>query len=200
MTSNSNITSTWRCSCNRENFLRHRRCKVCGDAISANVLEQIYKEEIRIQNIKHAKEEEKRTIILAVVGGFCLFFAPVIIIVLIWLLKLLMLLIGTYTGIKSIIQEYKKMQKVDLDQDNKGRLFFLVSAVCFFGLTFMFGSWINACKIVTGILLVCLIIFVITHSIRVAKHQAHLSVPSDIVRCGIKLLVFALIFFKAISM
>lgn len=199
MTSNPNITSAWRCSCNQANSLRQKRCKVCGDVIPENVLNQIYKEEIHVQNIGHAKEEEKRTIILAVIAGTCLLFAPLIIRLLIWLIQLLLLFGGAFSGIKSIINEYKKLQKVEINQTNINRWLFVVSVASFFVLIFMFGSWINASKFLLGLMAGCWLIFAIVHSVRVAKKKYYLSIPKDIVWCGVKFLLVVLLFAKTIS-
>ena len=126
-------------------------------------------------------------------------FAPLIIRLLIWLIQLLLLFGGAFSGIKSIINEYKKLQKVEINQTNINRWLFVVSVASFFVLIFMFGSWINASKFLLGLMAGCWLIFAIVHSVRVAKKKYYLSIPKDIVWCGVKFLLVVLLFAKTIS-
>lgn len=107
MTSNL-YTTTWRCSCNKDNSLAHKKCKVCGADISTNMLEQVYKEEIQYQNIKHAEEEKRRKIVLIVIVGVCLLNAPLILKLLAWVFMIMLFLVGTFAGIRWIINKYQK--------------------------------------------------------------------------------------------
>lgn len=114
MTSNSYTTSAWRYSCNQANSLIHKECKVCGDSILPSILERVYKEEIRCQNLEYS-EEEKRNVILIVITRVSLFSAPLIFRIIVWMLMLLLFLIGIFSESVCIITERKRIKGVDIN-------------------------------------------------------------------------------------
>lgn len=62
MTMSNLYTTTWRCSCNNDNSLMRKKCKICGAAIPATIFEQVYQEEIHQQNVEYAEEEKKNNL------------------------------------------------------------------------------------------------------------------------------------------
>ncbi len=69
MTMSNLYTTTWRCSCNNDNSLMRKKCKICGAAIPATIFEQVYQEEIHQQNVEYAEEEKKRKTIITNIHG-----------------------------------------------------------------------------------------------------------------------------------
>ena len=199
MTTSNLYTTTWRCSCNYDNSLARRQCQICGDAIPVGVLEQVYQEEIRYQNVEHAEEERKRKIILLVIAGVSLIYAPFLYRLLVWVFALILFLVGTIAGMLCIVNEYKKINKTD-DYNAYGYgVVFFVSILCYRVLVSAIGAWINASTIMVGIMSVCWIVFAVIHSIRVVKHGIYLSMPLDIVWCGVRILLLVFIFVQTIN-
>ncbi len=204
MTTSNLYTTTWRCSCDHVNSLAHKKCKICGNAIPASIFEQVYQEEIRQQNIEHAEEEKKRKTILIVIAGASLIYAPLLfwlfIWVLVWAISLILFLVGTFAGMLCIVNEYKKIKKTGNNKAYGNGVIFVVSILCYLVLLFLIGAWINASRIMVGIMSACWMGFAVVHSIRVIKRERNLSMPLDIVWCCVRLLPLALIFIKTISL
>lgn len=198
MTSNL-YTTTWRRSCNQNNSLAYKRCKLCGDSISRNVLEQIYKEEIHYQNIEHAEEEKKRKIILIVTACVCLFNAPLIFKLIVRVIIRLLFLIGTLSGMVCIINGGRRIRGINASHAKENSVIFAVSLLCFFIVIFGVGSWVNVSRIVLGIMTASWLLLAVIHIVKVAKRKNNHSIPADVVWCVVKMVLLALIFAKTMT-
>lgn len=198
MTMSNLYTTTWRCSCNIDNSLAHKKCKICGDVIPVTVFEQVYQEEIHQQNVEHAEEEIKRKLIIIAIVCGTLFYAPLLFCLLVWVVGLILLLVGSFAGMVCVINEYKKIKKTGENKPYGNGVIFVISILCYLVLVFAMGVWINASRIMVGIMAVCWMVFMVVHSIRVIKHKYDLSIPMDIVWCVVRLLPMVLIFVKII--
>lgn len=190
-------TTTWRCSCNKDNSLVHKKCKICGDVIPVSVCEQVYQEEIHQQTVKHADEEKKRKWILLAIAGASLIYAPLLLLILVWVFELILFLVGSFSGILCVINEYKKVKKIRDNKSYENGVIFGISILCYWVLVFAIGAWINASRMMVEIMAVCWMVFIVVHSIRVIKHKFDLSKPFDIVWCLVRLLPLVLIIVKA---
>lgn len=199
MTMSNLYTTTWRCSCNNDNSLAHKKCKICGDAIPVGVYEQVYQEEIHQQNVEHAEEEKKRKWILLAIAGASLIYAPLLFRLLVWVFELILFIAGTFAGMVCVINEYKKIKKSGDNKPYGNGVVFAISVLCYLVLVFAIGAWVNASSIMVGIMAVCWLVFTVIHSIRVIKHKLELSIPMDIVWCVVRLLPMVFIFVKTIN-
>ena len=199
MTMSNLYTTTWRCSCNNDNSLMRKKCKICGAAIPATIFEQVYQEEIHQQNVEYAEEEKKRKTILIVIVGGSLIYAPLLLRLLVWLMALILFLVGTFAGVLCIVNEHKKIKKISDNSVYGNGVIFASSILCYLVLVCALGTWINASTIMVGIMSICWMVFAVIHSIRVIRHELDLSAPLDIVWCGVRLLLLVLIFVTTIS-
>lgn len=199
MTMSNLYTKTWRCSCNNDNSLAHKKCKICGDAIPVSVFEQVYQEEIHQQNVEHADEEKKRKVIIFVILCGSLFCAPFLFRLLVWVFELTLLIAGSFAGMVCVINEYKKIKKSGDNKPYGNGVLFVISVLCYLVLVFAIDAWVNESCIMVGIMAVCWLVFIVIHSIRVAKHELDLSIPMDIVWCVVRLLPMVFIFVKTIN-
>ena len=196
MTMSNLYTKTWRCSCNNDNSLAHKKCKICGDAIPVSVFEQVYQEEIHQQNVEHADEEKKRKVIIFVILCGSLFCAPFLFRLLVWVFELTLLIAGSFAGMVCVINEYKKIKRTGENKPYGNGVIFVISILCYLVLVFAMGVWINASRIMVGIMAACWMVFTVIHSIRVIKHKYDLSILMDIVWCVVRLLPMVFIFVK----
>lgn len=127
-----------------------------------------------------------------------LFYAPLLFRLLVWVFELTLLLVGAFAGMVCVINEYKKIKRTGENKPYGNGVIFVISILCYLVLVFAMGVWINASRIMVGIMAACWMVFTVIHSIRGIKHKYDLSILMDIVWCVVRLLPMVFIFVKII--